>query len=403
MDEEDSSEQRVPLYAKSESQDEQYSPKQLSATFFLLGLGTLLPWNALLSSLDFYTSLHKDAPVAQYITNSYSGPLMISGLLSLTSYMSFETIQSILICFGLLSVVTLAVPCIADSLAATAIATVLIGLVGGLLQSVLYGLVNYFPGGTVTSAFNSGAGAASVLIVSLRIVTRLATGDGDDVEALLPGFRVFFAVCTFLCIACLVSFHRLTRRPEYAAVPRYSNVHLAAAYDTLHDIAKPAACLLFCFQGTMLLFPGIFTRIPVQLDKTHLGSIRTWFPLIVVALFALGDTTGRAFFSSALVLRYPQSLLIFSIARVAVLPIHILQWIGVISLNTTSAFGTVFFHGFINGFIMNMAFVSAPDHTSEEMRENAGRLMFAMLICGLFLGSASGWILDEVLKSFSLY
>lgn len=403
MDVEENSEQRVPLYAKSEFPEEHYSSKQLSATFFLLGLGTLLPWNALLSSLDFYTSLHKNAPVAQYITNSYSAPLMISGLLSLTSYMSFETNQSILICFGLLSVVTLAIPCIADSLLATAIATVLIGLVGGMLQSVLYGLINYFPGGTVTSAFNSGAGAASVLIVSLRILTRLATGNGDDVKALLPGFRVFFAVCTFLCIACLVSFHKLTKRPEYVAVPRYSNVHLAAAYDTLLDITKPAVCLLFCFQGTMLLFPGIFTRIPVQLRGSELGGMQTWFPLLVVALFALGDTIGRAFLSSALVLRYPQSLVILSIARAIVLPIHVLQWIGVLSLNNTTAFATVLFHGFINGFIMNMAFVSAPDHTSEEKRENAGRLMFAMLICGLFLGSASGWILDEALKSFSLF
>ncbi|CAN8074020.1 unnamed protein product [Agarophyton chilense] len=398
MDANEDSEVQIPLYSKPEFPNPQVSSQQFFATFFILGLGVLLPWNAMISSLDYYATVHKDIPIAQYITNSYSAPLLVSGLLPLTG-LAFQTTVSILVCFGWLAAITTILPCVAHSVAATSVVVVFMGLCGGLLQSLLFGAMNYFPGGVATTAFNAGCGAASAVIVTLRILTRLAMGGEDSAESMKTGVRLFFVVCTFLSIACLVVFHNLTKTREYEAVPKTSATQLTSAYDTLHDIAEPATCLFLCFFGTMMLFPGILTQVPAQLRNDNVGS---WFPLIAVASLAFGDTAGRLLWSRELVLYYPQALTWMSCARLIVLPFHVLQWINGLPVTLMFAYGTVFFHGFLNGFIMNMAFVNAPSMTSDNRLDTVGKLMFAMLISGIFVGSFAGWALDWLLRSFKL-
>lgn len=354
----------------------------------------------MLSSLDYYAALHKTSPFAQYITNSYTAPLMVSGLLILTGIISIHITLTMNITFALLALITAVIPWVTNSSYATLCATAALGLLVGLQQSVMYGLVNYFPTGTVVTAYNSGAGAASVLLVALRILTRLAahtdaTDETSTAESLLAGVRIFFAVCTCVCISCLIVFNKLSRTPEYQHVPRYSDIQLSAVPEILRDIASPALCLLFCFVGTMMLFPGLFTRVPLGMRDTGLDS---WFPLIVVALFAVGDTAGRCFLSREVVQTFPSALISLSLIRFGILFLHLLQWIGSLPINKLSMYGAVFFHGYGNGFLMNMSFVNVPQKTSEAKLEAAGKLMFAVMIIGIFSGSAIGWMLEVFLR-----
>lgn len=379
--------------------------KRLVVAFFLLGVGVLLPWNAVLSALDFFAAAHPDENAPQFLTNAYTFPFMLSGVILIFTPTHHRAV-AVFSSFFLLTLVSASIPLIPESVIWPAVvATGVMGCVGGLAQSTLYGIVNLFPEGSVTTAFNSGGGIASVLIVAIRIASRLLLDDqSGSVDSLRLGFRVFFLVCTALCSTCLVVFFWMRRHSseysEYVQTSADIAIDVSTARDTFHDIHVPAYCLLACFTTTMILFPGIIGRPPLP-HRDLSPEFSSWYPLLVVALFSVGDALGRGCWSSSVTSKYPHALRSLTILRFATIPIYVLFWSGLLPSFVIFTFFLVLAHGFMNGFLMNIAFLTAPKCTPEERREMAGRLMFVMLISGLFLGSSSGWALDTVLHKIT--
>lgn len=404
----------------------------LTLSFFLLGVGSLLPFNALLSVLDYYSLLFPSLSVAHYITNAYSFPFMLSGIItalfpppvkhrSRVILFSYFLMVVLSVLFPTLTARHVPLTSFSSAIASPQLIFILIltaslGIINSFDQSTLFGVVGLFPGSACTTAYNAGGAVASVLLVSLRAITRalLDENEAPTPRSLLPGFRTFFAACAFLCAACVLVFAWMsTRSAEYAhhvyalwhdptnrdvradATPRE---RVALARETLGDIKAPAICMLSCFVITLMLFPGIMAESPTALRASASPIWLSWFPLVVVAVFALGDTAGRIWLPDLLSRKCPSVLVPLSAARVvATVPLAVAQWAGWLPTSWLFVLLTVFAHAYLNGVIMNMAFLVAPNLTSDDKREVAGRLMFLTLNLGLFLGSASGWLLEKFL------
>lgn len=413
------------------------SSLSLSVAFFTLGVGTLLPFNALLSVLDFYIALFPALSAAQFVTNAYNLFFLLVGLLvafrpppprlrdsAIIICLAAQAIASVL--FPILGARPESFPTVTLSLTSSVFWSVLflsatLGALNGLLQSSMYSLVALFPEGTYTTVFNSGVAVSNILAVLLRIFTRLFLDDSNVTApaALLAGFRLFFLVCAVMSAVCIAMFLWMAHfSPEYAIRVHESCQDSAMSDDdeqgilfrsqitqvlsVLYDVRRPALVVFLCFMQTLMLFPAILSILPVALRSDASEVWTSWFPLVMVGLFAVGDLLGRVLLSSWVAKRYPGSLYGLVMLRMLSLPILIAQWAGMY----TSWFVVLFLvvvHGFSNGFIMNIAFIIAPGLTEEHRRAIAGRVMFVMLISGLFAGSSLSWMLETPLKRWSSF
>lgn len=399
------------------------------ASFFILGIGVLLPWNSLLSAIDYYSALFPQISVAQYLTNAYSLAFMIFGVLAalypnLTTYrrsISLYGFLALTILPALLPILSARDEAISSSTEAlmskelwfTVIIAGLLGAVGAVLQSVLFGTVTLLPGGRCTTAFTAGGGVASLLLCGLRILSRLLldSDTSSPLKGLKTGFCTFFITCSALCGTCMMLFLCLDRRSSF-----YKE-HVSSA-DTLHEqsvsksfqdnlrdtrwilgeISKPAWCAFISFVVTLGLFPGIMVQIPVSLRATVSSTLSSWYPLVVVSLFAVGDTVGRAGLTEQIALRFPNLLPFLTVGRVVCVPFYLTQWVGLLPIYWVVVMVGVVFLGIGNGVVITLAFLWVPSLTTLENREVAGRLMFVMLISGMWCGNALGWLLETLLR-----
>lgn len=408
---------------------------KISASFFILGIGSLLPFNSLLSVLDYYRLLFPTESVAQFVTSSYTFPFMIMGLTvtllpparrfrPLCIFLSYFVMFAISLLFPLLtshkdSFATSAEAHASSQLTAIVVLTALLGTATVLGQSVLYGLVGLFPNPGCTNAYNTGGAFASMLVVAMRIISRFFFDDPSPTSpaSLSMGFNFFFCVCATVCLSCVVIFVWLHQfSAEFATHVRSTwesdtepiskptiGERISTSLRTLRDVATPAVCQLVCFSLTLTFFPSIMTVIPVSLRSDTSQAFHSWYPLIVVASFAVGDTVGRSFFSGTLAVQRPHLLPLLTFIRLAVVPILIIQWATNLPTMYAIIIFSVFAHGHVNGFLMNMCFVIAPQLTSENQREAAGRLIFIMLNIGLFSGSSMSWVLQSLLHRVTAF
>lgn len=408
---------------------EEEPPGPVVAAFFFLGMGILLPWNALLSVIDFYSMVFPNISIAQYITNAYSFPFMVTGiLLALSTGLLRYRRTAIFVGYGTLTILPALLPIFStretpvgtaeEALASKELwlivfTAAVIGASCAMLQSILFGTLTLFPGGKCVSAFSTGSGVASVFVSVLRILLRILM-DGDSKgspKALKPGFVVFFLTCSVLCCFCIGVFRWLDKYSSYYATYVPSNCDtegedeetgieiLRRAWEVMHHIAKPAVGVFLSFAITLSLFPGIVVQVPSSLRGVVSATHKSWYPLVVVTLFAVGDTIGRGFPTERMVIRYAKALPIFSVVRVALVPVYWMQWVGVLPVNWILVMSMVVALGIANGIVATWAFLSIPSLTPLDSREMAGRLMFVMLISGISIGNILGWIVEAGLHS----
>lgn len=446
----DSADEQVTLYRSQESLEQLQSqihlpttsegmdPKsrsRLSGSFFVLGIGSLLPFNTVLSVLDYYHLLFPSLTIAQFVTSSYTLPLMLVGLTA-TFFPPPRRFRPfcILLSYLAMFLVSLLFPLIttreeafstkaeaeaSSQLLAIVLLTATLGASTVLGQSIFFGLVGLFPDPICTNAYNSGGAFASILTVAIRAISRFFFDDPSPSSptSLSLGFNIFFYISSTVCLSCVLIFAWLHQySPEFAAhvrsvwdnssgpVPKQKiKERLRISLSTLGDVATPAICQLVCFAVTLTFFPSIMTVMPVSMRSTASQVFYSWYPLLIVATFAVGDFVGRSFISGSLAVRRPQLLPLLTVIRLVSIPIMIVQWTGNIRMTCAIIVVTAFLHGYVNGFLMNMAFVIAPQLTSESRREAAGRLVFIMLNIGLFTGSSLSWVLLSLLPKVTAF
>ena len=402
MDASDSGESSSALLLSENEIMPKEETRSLEASFYIIGMGVLLPWNVILSSFDYFVAQYPDDPPLQVISNAYTFSFMISGVTFMFTPTKHRN-MAVLSSFTVLTLVSLFFPFVSErGVFSVAFLVALFGIANGLCQGTLYGIVSLFPGGQVTTAFNAGGGLAAILIVALRAFSRLLSDDGDmTIDSLRNGFRIFCTLCTLLNAACVVVFYRLYKSNQTykhcLLNEEERDVSTSDVFSCLRDISIPALSIFISFVTTLMLFPGIMGRLPKRISGIP-DKFISWYPLAIVIMFALGDMAGRVILSSTVANRYPSSLWPLVIFKCCATLVFLFVWTGAIHSTACSALSITFIHAFLNGFIMNIAFIVAPNYTSSDTMEIAGRVMFIMLIGGLFGGTSSGWALEWSMK-----
>lgn len=178
----------------------------------LLGAGLLLPWNAVVSVVDYFKVVYPGFAIEFYLGMFYIYPQLpvLAVMVKWGDRVSF-TIR-IACCFILMAVVLALIPVTTKVLSSEVSRYVTLGcvFVSGLatavLQSSIFGFASQFPP-IYNQAIMAGQGVAGVGACVMRILTKLVL---TDVTA---SAMVYFFMSSFILVLCTVAYFWLLRLP----------------------------------------------------------------------------------------------------------------------------------------------------------------------------------------------
>lgn len=276
-----------------------------------------------------------------------------------------------------------------------------------MLQSTLFAVLTCFSGDRCTVAFTTGGGVASVFIVALRIIYRVVLTSGKQLSDLHRSFHAFFVTCALLCTVCILVMLALeTKCSQYRH--RVANMDkdegmIKDVCTTLREMWPAGVNVFTSMMITLAVFPGILVKLPMDMRDSVEDTMKSWYPLIVIAVFAVGDTIGRAVVSEKITQKWSGGLTTLVTVRVATLPIYIGLWGGMGQIGWGSIWISVVFLGAANGVVVTMGFLMLPRLVQVERRATAGRLMFLCLIAGISTGNFLGWVIEATLKRITTF
>ncbi|XP_073690931.1 equilibrative nucleoside transporter 1a [Garra rufa] len=415
--------------------------------FFILGLGTLLPWNFFMTATMYFTDRLKDVEHNQ----TANGTVVIEGdnrnvleskfnnvmtlcamvpLLIFTCLNSFihQRIPQKLRISGSLSVIFVVFLITAvlvkvemepmPFFAFTMIKIICINSFGAILQGSLFGLAGMLPA-SYTTPIMSGQGLAGTF-AAVSMICALASGSEIQDSA----FGYFITACVVILLA-IVSYLALPKMEFFQYYSESNGSRSSADEENKMDLLKEGQAekrpvlsltdeesgptvsvfgifkqiwvmaLSVCFVFTITI--GVFPAVTVEVKTTVADENwnRYFIPVSCFLLFNMMDWAGR---SLTAVCMWPGKdsiwLPILVIARVVFVPLFML-------CNVVPRYNlpVVFAHdawyiifmilfSFSNGYLASLCMCFGPKKVSQHEAETAGAIMAFFLSLGLAVGAA---------------
>ncbi|XP_069385735.1 equilibrative nucleoside transporter 1-like isoform X1 [Paralichthys olivaceus] len=408
--------------------------------FFLLGLGTLLPWNFFMTATVYFTSRLKD-PSADSRTNQteaagdhrsaleakFNNVMTLCAMLPLllfTCLNSFlhtivsqrvRVMGSLLVIMVVFIVTAVLVKVPLEPLpffSVTMVKIVIINSFGAVLQGSLFGMAGLLPA-SYTTPIMSGQGLAGTF-AALAMICAIASGS----ELHDAAFGYFITACVVISVSLLSyvllpkleffqfyqeknkkqrkddenSVNLMNEDRKQEAASETQNISMVKIFKKLWRLA-----LSVCFTFTVTI--GTFPAITAD-TKSTLGSWDLYFiPVSCFLLFNLCDWSGR---SLTAVYMWPNKdsmlLPVLIVCRVVFVPLFML-------CNVEPRLHLpVFFHhdgffivfmilfAFSNGYLASLCMCYGPKNVLPHEAETAGAIMAFFLSLGLALGAALSFI-----------
>ena len=407
--------------------------RRAQAVFLLLGIGSLLPWNAFVTAVDyyqhFYPQYHPDRtiPVLYMIIN-----VVVTGLLVKYGN-AIELNTKILFGFSGYAVAMLGVPVIdrvlfpqdsinGDSqdfmaMMVTLAFVALIGVANGFVQGSLFGLCGPLPS-EYTSIAVVGTAISGVVVCLLRIGTKAAAGDTP--AGLTLGVYVYFTAGGLFSLFCIFLHQKVMphlpvilhyeshQKAEYSPLLKNAqaqdNVKISNVEEGLSSFSvqkastvrgveevntwpifkklwRYAVAVAMAYLVTLSIFPGVLA------EDLRSKTLKSWYSVLLITVFNIGDMLGKM---SPFHVTDGSLLLLFSVMRLAFVPIY---YVFVqMRLADVSFFSVTLALGLTNGFVTTCAMSTAPTLLSGKESEVAGTMMIFCLLTGLSVGAMSGWL-----------
>lgn len=396
-----------------------FSPFSLRLAFFVLGVGTVLPWNSFLSTIDFFTLAFPSLPAGVVISVTYVLPLSLSTVLLVTSSRR-QYASDILTGFVAFTLIAVVVPFLAPASPTLSLPTVLpfllalasVALASAFVQTALYASASLLSHSGCLQHLNAGTGLAGVLVASVRLATLYTFVPPASLspltllDAARPSVYVFFVACAFICLVCVTIVLWLTRTPPWVEAVGHEDASdkrgtIAAAlcdvYSAARDVGSPFAAIFLTFTVTITLFPALFTDI-----RKHSSSpdALSWFVVTEVFLFNVGDWAGKSipFRLVPPSLSAPNGVLAWAVARLGFFPLVLLAAGGWWSPSDAVLFCLILAFGFSNGLLASAALETGAAMVPLPKRASAGRSLFLGLIGGMAVGSVFGAVFKAAVK-----
>lgn len=417
----------------------------------------MLPWNAVLTALDFFMQSfpsHNPAFIFGLTLNAPNFTFNFIGILLARHIpLKIRFVGGLIVIFCL----TLSMPFISNYLEESTawiiilIIIVVLGVANSFVQGGAFGFASIFPF-KCTGGVMLGNGFSGLAMNFFRMLTLAAFPPKDDAEksdnSAFIGCLIYFAIAALIVICCILGYFWVCKT-EYAmfyiqkagtkvdseerviraaslgsgsfgqpagrvngtpnaSEQSYNDVTVASPGDqpepksfvgVYADVAVLALQVFLCFVITFVVFPG--TSLSTKFD--FLGNTKkdmAWFSLLMITCFNLFDTIGR-FAGGYIQLFTPKTVFILTVVRLIFIPTFVL-----IQLNANPAwiFQSDWFRilnmalfALTNGYNSTLLMIYGPTLARDVDKERAGLFMSFHLVGGIFIGALiASFAMDKV-------
>ncbi|KAD4180158.1 hypothetical protein E3N88_28749 [Mikania micrantha] len=363
---------------------------------FLLGAGNLLPWNTLITAIDYFGYLFPDKHVEKVFSVAYmSSSLLVLVLMiswrNLTTKVSFRMrMNTGFIIFVICLMVTPAIDWARvqhSSMFYVVVATVVIcGLADGLIGGSLIGSAGMLPNQYMQAVF-AGTASSGTLVSLLRIITKASLP--HDPQGLKTSAHLYFMVSIVILMVCIVcctlsyklpileQHHKLLKQDHPISNPKL--------WCVARTIQWPAFGILITYTITLSIFPGFLA------ENIKSKTLKDWYPIMLIATYNIADFFGKSFTAICM----PKDVAKATwgcVARLAFYPVftaclHGPKWFR----SEEFVVFLTFMLGFTNGYVTSVIMILAPKLVSSSEGELAAIVMALFLGIGLVCGSVLGW------------
>ncbi|KAK3554678.1 hypothetical protein QTP70_032665 [Hemibagrus guttatus] len=415
--------------------------------FFILGLGTLLPWNFFMTATQYFTSRLKDPtlstePQNQTMTDTRSileskfnnvmtlcamVPLLIFTCLNSFLHQRIPqkwrisgSLSVILVVFLITAVLVKVHMEPLPFFTVTMIKIVCINCFGAILQGSLFGLAGLLPA-SYTAPIMSGQGFAGTF-AAFSMICAMTSGSAIQDSA----FGYFITACVVIVLA-IVSYFALPKMEFFkyyadTSIPKPSSdeenkmdlltkenskdkqavvsltdeetAHNSSVFAIFKKIWLMALSVCFVFTITIGIFPAVTVEVRSTADDG--GDWQKYFiPVFCFLLFNLMDWFGRSLTAKFM---WPGKdsnwLPVLVLVRVIFVPLFVLC-----NVQPRKNLPVVFAHdawyivfmilfSFSNGYLASLCMCYGPKKVVQHEAETAGAIMAFFLSLGLALGAA---------------
>jgi len=392
----------------------------LASTYFLLqGIGGLLPWNGVLSTLDFYDLKFPGRKAAFIfpIANLFCGVLINFFMTQIAKKSSINQRiagTNVVIFFMLIMVPIVAItfPNTLFGYVIILIILSLLGILNSINNSSVVGLAGYFPPKYMSDQ-NAGTGIGGIIPNLLRImIIVFIPSNSDQTDG--KGILIYYGVAGAFILIC-IAIHSKFISSDYAQKKISINSSSKLLYaekentalnpsslehnkgDDVNNLKGGGGELLVVFREirvicflmvfnlalTLTLFPGVMLMNPLPTINS------AWKTVNLQLAFNVCDTIGK-YATTIKSLVKPKIVMILSALRFLFFLTFIIPVVTTdfpIIDATWFAFVNAALFGLTNGFTCASLFILGPESVEGEKKEIAGFLLFNSLNLGILLGS----------------
>eukprot|EP00252_Welwitschia_mirabilis_P017543 TRINITY_DN3883_c0_g1_i1.p1 TRINITY_DN3883_c0_g1~~TRINITY_DN3883_c0_g1_i1.p1 ORF type:complete len:437 (+),score=34.46 TRINITY_DN3883_c0_g1_i1:360-1670(+) len=433
--------------SSAQTEDERISPRGNAPkdsynlayiSYFILGTGFLLPWNAYITAVDYFDYIFPGKHVDSVFSVAYMVPCLVFILLLLwwASSKGSNARFRINLGLGIFLLALLIVPVLdfayikghrgLDSAYYVIVGAVLLcGFADSLVQGSLIGSAGELPP-EYMQAVVAGTAASGMIISALRIITKAAMP--QNTHGLRVSAIIYFVVSIVFMIICLVCYNLVNKLP---VIKYYNNLKGRSEESTFllgnaaeisrespedsafHDnaltelqseskrmqwsklwhVTKQIKCLgiglFLIYVVTLSIFPGCIT------EDVHSEIFKDWYSIILITSYNLFDLIGKSL-TAHYMLESAALAIAGSFLRLLFYPLFY-----------ACIHGPYFFRaeipvtfltsllGLTNGYFTSVIMIIAPKKVPFEESELAGILIVLFLVIGLSAGSVLSffWII----------
>ncbi|CAH8283616.1 unnamed protein product [Eruca vesicaria subsp. sativa] len=362
---------------------------------FLLGAGSLIPWNAFITAVDYFGYLYPHKHVEKTFTVAY----MSCSVLVLVLMMTWNTRLSYRLRLNLgfsMFIIPIMVSPIIDwvwkgekngniSYILMVGSVVLCGLADGLVGGSLIGSAGKLPRQYMQAIF-AGTASSGIIVSVLRITTKASLAQTP--QGLRTSAHCYFIVSSTILLCCLLCCNVLYKLPVMQQhlkfqQPLYSNL---TVWMVGRKIKWPASGILIIYTVTLSIFPGFIA------ENLKSQLLRSWYPILLITVYNISDFVGKSL--TALYLwQNIKSATWACIVRLLFYPLFSACLRGPHWLRTeVPVVVLTFMLGLTNGYLTSVLMIMAPKTVHASEAELAAVFMVVFLGIGLVCGSVLGWL-----------
>uniref|UniRef100_A0A0D6R851 Uncharacterized protein n=1 Tax=Araucaria cunninghamii TaxID=56994 RepID=A0A0D6R851_ARACU len=393
-------------------------------SYFILGAGFLLPWNAYITAVDYFSYLYPGKQVDRVFSVGYMVPCLAFILVLVTWAPRSKARVRINLGLSLFLLSLLVVP-IMDAVYTkgrrgldvgyyiTVAMTVICGVADAFVQGSLIGSAGELPE-QYMQAVVAGTAASGVLVSALRILTKAALP--QDVHGLRISAILYFVVSTVFMAICLLCYNMANQLP---VIQYYNDLKMRAVESTfllgniivnsppdtedgsllgaskegsapnfwhvLSQIKWLAIGLLLIYVVTLSIFPGYVT------EDVHSHLLKDWYPILLIAFYNIFDLVGKSL-TAVIMLESASVAIAGSFARLLFYPLFYACLHGPHFFRTEIPVSVLTcLLGLTNGYFTSVIMIIAPKLVPLQESETAGIVIVLFLVIGLAMGSIVAW------------